>query len=342
MIKYLKFYSFFILSFVAALAVKSQGPVITSAAIPNVGSVIQNEVLDTTGFVLSNPGANQTWDYHSLDTLGDYPFYYVAVSSVPNASSFANANLAVETEVAIEYFNVSSSGYSNCGAQPGYPVDFNHPEKLFNFPLSYGDSLRSYFEADVIASDSNPGYVRSGYVTSLADAYGTLILPNGITYNNTLRVRLIENYQDSLGQGAYYYYTDSLYYWLSPNIAGTLLTYFHFTTVTAESGFSDTADSYSLYAYQSGVTTGIKPPISQFSSIKVYPNPANQYLQIFSSASLEKYSLTDISGQTICQGNFGDKLSGTIPVASLPGGIYVLQCQNSSGQTNIQKIIINR
>jgi len=75
-----------------------------------------------------------------------------------------------------------------------------------------------------------------------------------------------------------------------------------------------------------------------------YPNPANDFLNIeLSDLSLgaEKIYLTDISGRTLYQSNFGGGIkSESINVRNLASGMYILQLKTTNEETVSRKKII--
>lgn len=69
-------------------------------------------------------------------------------------------------------------------------------------------------------------------------------------------------------------------------------------------------------------------------NVKVYPNPFNDILKIYSGTEISKISLLDATGQIIMttQGN-------TINTNSLPAGFYLLNIEFVNGNFNIQKVV---
>lgn len=83
-----------------------------------------------------------------------------------------------------------------------------------------------------------------------------------------------------------------------------------------------------------------KVNLQQSATIKLYPNPANAFVQITGLTGFEKISLTDASGRVV----FAQNVSGTtiqIPVAQLSVGQYNVQIQGKD-HIETQKIMIVR
>ena len=75
--------------------------------------------------------------------------------------------------------------------------------------------------------------------------------------------------------------------------------------------------------------------------VQVYPNPAQSdlYVSVPSAAGFS-LSLVNMIGNEVATAISGGT-SYTLPVASLPNGIYMLQI-NSNGQNSFQKIVVSK
>ena len=74
-------------------------------------------------------------------------------------------------------------------------------------------------------------------------------------------------------------------------------------------------------------------------SISVYPNPTNNILNISNIKTNSSYTLYDVRGQSVKQGNLL-KEEETLYLNELQSGLYILKITNSVGKSNYKKIII--
>ncbi len=73
--------------------------------------------------------------------------------------------------------------------------------------------------------------------------------------------------------------------------------------------------------------------------IEVYPNPINNYMHISTNKTIEKITLSNLSGQVLMRKN--EILDTRISTAALPLGIYYLTIHLSSGEHKTLKVIKN-
>jgi len=95
--------------------------------------------------------------------------------------------------------------------------------------------------------------------------------------------------------------------------------------------------SYAAVGIADG-NSGIKGQ-SVNSSVKIYPNPAIEYITIAADASNVKINISDASGKIVLEKTYSGNNSYTVPVSNLPKGIYFVNI--TSEQKNVtQKLII--
>ncbi|GHT73446.1 hypothetical protein AGMMS50262_04570 [Bacteroidia bacterium] len=93
---------------------------------------------------------------------------------------------------------------------------------------------------------------------------------------------------------------------------------------------------FSLKNFES---TGIAPNPKTEVAISVYPNPAVTDVIVHSTTTITGLGLYNLQGQKLLQ-LYPESLEATVPVASYPSGLYMLQVADESGIT-IKKIIKN-
>ena len=131
-------------------------------------------------------GRDVLWDFGKLKTQKDeYKLFYV----------FGKDSLVTGIERQTMYFYSLSGdsllchGYEN----PTTLMVNEQPELLLRFPVRYGDSTFCYYSGNGKYCDQLR-ISAMGSVTSKADAYGTMILPDGDTLKNVIRVRTVKRF----------------------------------------------------------------------------------------------------------------------------------------------------
>jgi hypothetical protein len=119
-----------------------------------------------------------------------------------------------------DYYLHTGDSIAFAGHYYNYPIgivaEYSDPELLLHFPVHYGDQVSDSFAGFYNYSGYNnrypPNYVFTnltgnvaiaGSSTSIADAYGTLLLPGGLTYQDVLRIHRQGVFIDSLGTQPY-------------------------------------------------------------------------------------------------------------------------------------------
>lgn len=69
-------------------------------------------------------------------------------------------------------------------------------------------------------------------------------------------------------------------------------------------------------------------------SLEIYPNPANQNIEIRTTGNFTTYQLLDLSGRIISEGNL---LNNSISVSTLDAGTYIVKLKDANGNW-VQKI----
>lgn len=75
-------------------------------------------------------------------------------------------------------------------------------------------------------------------------------------------------------------------------------------------------------------------------TVKVYPNPANDFLEIMSTSPLHSFHLKDMAGRTLKEGNIYSKYV-SLDIAELPQGVFFLMIVSNDG-IDLKKITVNR
>ncbi len=89
---------------------------------------------------------------------------------------------------------------------------------------------------------------------------------------------------------------------------------------------------------KSVTATGLAVPVLDLADIKVYPNPANDELNITGIQQTTNYRLLAITGVTIQAGIFS-KGNNTLPINQLVPGIYMLEMNGIDGARKVVRVV---
>lgn len=194
----------YLLLFIGAYFNLLSQPTITINSIPLIGESYTFTYCDTLGVRPGDAGANVTWDFSKLikQTGTDATYTYDIVNPQVGIKSnlFTTADYAYKSEDAYGYYKIGTAYIERLGT--GYDAGsevLSDPEVFFGYPFTFSNTLDDEF-AGVITTTMQGATVelnRYGRVLTVADAYGTLILPQG-TFYNLLRLKTVQQISDTL------------------------------------------------------------------------------------------------------------------------------------------------
>ncbi|MFI5134333.1 MAG: T9SS type A sorting domain-containing protein [Chitinophagales bacterium] len=272
---------------------------VTENDIPSAGSIYFLDNAPLTYLIdLSQTGANESWDFSDLTfnsanadsflSTNDLPFIYQIAFLSSNLAEKNGINLSYGQFVLSDVYTVykkSSSQYEidgYAGTLDGLPLPMPYSSKdiVYRFPLNY--SNQDSADASIILAIPGLGYLsQQRHRVNEVDGWGIITTPVG-TFN-ALRVKstitdVDSIYADTLGFGTMLTLKSYEYKWLAQGKGIPVM------QVNAQDVAGIPVVSQILYqdtALQSGV-----PEISAQNEMKVYPNPAVNFLNITSSNPL--------------------------------------------------------
>ena len=141
-------------------------------------------------------GANKVWDFSQAKELGE-----MVLSQGDNKAKTINNKVNLVCDEGGEkntHFEITKTqkiywGLENTAVQ----IKFNEPVVDLKFPFSYAEKINGTMAGTYSVENGKTEPIQGVYVTE-ADAWGTLILPDGNVYENVLRIRLEKNYTQKI------------------------------------------------------------------------------------------------------------------------------------------------
>ena len=161
-------------------------------------------------------GVNQVWDFQKLKTInGEYTLtyslpplegdsVYIMGNKRYNRKQVSDNELIVGTEHnTMYYYRLRNDSLLQIGHEnPSVKLEYVFPMVLMQYPLNYGQSVRSRYRSEGLYSGT-VDIQSEGTMTTTADAYGKLILPSGDTLSPVLRVKTEQTIFDIPTQYSY-------------------------------------------------------------------------------------------------------------------------------------------
>jgi hypothetical protein len=320
------------LAVVALFAGSAFAQISLTAAVhgPVIGDSFNILRADTTGVQPGPAGASQTWNFSSLviDTV-PASITYDDLANQTFAADFPNGNMVLADgsggftilESNANALTLHGINNSTLGSIP-----YTDAQILMNFPVSFGAA--NVNNDAFAASYTLLGFpvTRSGTSSTVADAYGTLILPGG-TFNNVLRVKTTSSINDATPLGATT--TDQVdYKWYDANNKNYLLTISVTTTVAPILG---TTVTKVVAVLDNPTASGLSERRNDIGNISVFPNPASDHFLLnIDLKKSGKYTLSVFSadGRIMMNDSDVNMLAGrqnrSLDISAFPEGIYLL------------------
>lgn len=282
---------------------------------PSIGDSYVIRYCDTNSVSQGNGGANQTWNFSSINLLNDSTaIEWVTSSGTPYASSYPNSDRAQKTNDNYSYYSVQSGDltYYGTGSATASEVLTNTYPHM-KYPFTFGNSYSDNFAGSIVTTGLT--FERRGTINVNADGWGTINLPAG-SFGNSVRVHTTLDITDSLG-GAFPIVVKTLtntYQWYIPEKKYPV---FSITTIaiTTIAGTTVTKQVY----YSPNQTVGITQISTNipdgFELSQNYPNPFNPETKI-------NFSLPENSDVVLQIFDMSGKEVETLMNGKLPAGVY--------------------
>ena len=305
----------------------------------------QFNYLSATGFVYKyqtgqtaiSPGAagaNVQWDFSNLAGSSTLNYSTLACPGDNDCGTFPNANQVVKlSNTAKVFYKKTATELQQEGELASGTFTFSDPLKMLQFPVTFNQNFTDSY------AGTNASGSRSGTVTSTIDGYGTLKTPTG-TYTNVLRQKIVEN-ATVAASGQTLQLTITHYYWMTPDLHHYILS----IQSTATQGLPVPVPTTYVTTYTTkSQTVGINDKDALAESIKMYPNPADDYLDIQTGhLAVSNITIYNMLGQKMQSRDFAGKNTPaqiTLNNLQLIPGHYWIRLHTDKGPVTKQ-IVIN-
>jgi hypothetical protein len=154
---------------------------------PVIGNVDVRKDYDSTAALPKTTGTGQVWNFSTaLASTTNAPVAntYTTPSSVPGGSTYPTATIAQDNGT---FFKSSTNMFEMLGIESStMALTFTNTAIISNWPIAY-----NYSNTDPVAGNINMSAAAgtfSGTINTMASGSGTLILPNALTFTNSLMV----------------------------------------------------------------------------------------------------------------------------------------------------------
>jgi hypothetical protein len=338
---------------------------IANSDMPSTGDIIRfSTASNSTTVNLTQTGANQTWDFSTLQSTGQSLDTFLSVTSTPITYLFAfglSSNLAARgiqlssigflpVANAYSFYNKGSAAYrqKGFGAEVNglpIPVPYTNDDDIYLFPLNFGDqdTSDSDYSISIPGQGSATGNQRR---INNVDGWGTVITPYG-TFS-ALRVLSVLTGEDSL-------YLDTLgfgfsqpraltkeYKWLAN---GQDIPVLQINTTTSAFG----VETVSLIKYRDSLRVFASLPESGMTAtpLRLFPNPvgANDMITIDwpepSSRSLELEFYT-LQGKLAARHSVVQSSEIRVKLSDLQivPGVYLVKASDGLRERNVRLLVV--
>jgi hypothetical protein len=336
---------------------------VTESDIISVGDIVYQAVdsMPSNSIAVGNSGANQTWDFSSLQNMELDIIEVISPVGTPYENIHPEANMCVEIDNELMYLDKSSTGLEMVG-YGDIPLNM----LMIPLPLVYGLSQQSgpntnmqvfpnFGIPDSLAPfiSLNPAYDQldsikiNAVITSEfnVDAWGNVTIPLGSFDALRLKVEetTITDYyaycSSSLGLGGGWYSVPAQIAPSETEIANRYQWWSNDPSVKfmlAELEMDSLSNNVEFVTFLTETQTSVVTDLLS-NSISVFPNPTSDKIIVNTDLKNCNYELVDVKGKVITSDNFN--YSTEIDLSKNAKGIYFLKLK-SQNEIITKKIII--
>ncbi len=319
----------FVLAFTASLS--AQTVVLTYEN--HAYALNRNYVMKATSYTHPGPaGTDRIWDLTVSKEKKSSDGLVTSAVSEDVESRFAHTNYAVNEYGNRFFFQVNENemlyyGMMNGNGKQNFVYD--QPFVKMRFPFAYGNVISGNYQGKYLQSTAE--YDVTGSYTVEADGQGKLILPDGVVYDNTLRVKTIRNYRIEMSTPQDYEVIT--YRWYSQDQRYPV-------AVVQEVNYEGTQarqlSAQTVYL-MSDKLLGPEPGNDEQSPFRMFPNPAKDLVTLeyhFPESGDLMIELYDFSGKRLAT-----LFEGQLPAGPFSREFSLQKYSLSRGQYTVRSVI---
>ena len=237
------------------------------------------------------------------------------------------------------FWQVTASGLEMVGSRTALEgtLEFNDPSLELKLPCTYGTSW-SDPTGDTYTVSSFP-VTRTGTVTGVADAYGTLHMPQGVTLPGVLRVHVRRSIVDASAIATTDRISNIYYYYLE--------TQAHPVVKLVEDSARINGGNWAVTRRQHSVgnpaQVGMNEAVDSDISFTVFPNPASDLINLsfdMGSLAARRLQVLDELGRIVMDETItSDKPS--FSTRGLAAGPYTLRLLAADGVLGTSRLVVH-
>jgi len=250
-----------------------------------------------TKYVEPGPdGQGVVWDFSELEASSNFIGNVQNPYIVKGSGRFAAANTSLEEFGSYYFFKSNSSQleqYGYLSSNGSLALEYTKPFVKMKYPFSYNSSYAGTFEGNYTSNDKGIGNIAGDFQVA-GDAIGTLILPEGKSFRNALRVKEVKRY-NQLVSGSATKVEEVTFRWYVNEHRFPILVLIR-CSYTYENGQTNTS---TRAAYNSNVVmmnNNLIPSNTTY-KLEVFPNPyydkvnINLHIETISKVNISVYDL---------------------------------------------------
>lgn len=264
--------------------------------------------------VNDDAGEDMTWDNSDVFGIPAASYTVIDPSWTPFSKDYNDSNWALADDVTTIFYNSADSGLVYYGGvENGSVIYYSDPLVYFQFPFTYGDTWEDEYSGNFNLTGID--WERSGTVTAEADAWGSLELPSGV-YEDCLRVHVVETLNDTSDIISYnivfdyhFYHHPETGFWIFQTGSGT---------------YEDSdgqQDSFVFTVFLESMGVSVEQAAAEQIELEVYPNPANDVLNLSNGFSRKAYQILTTDGRLMSSGII---TNNQLNISHLEAGTYIL------------------
>lgn len=211
----------------------------------------------------------QSWDFSGISGNAVGLFSLAPAGSSTFVSQFDGAEWVASQGDQLSFWMMDEGDFTvlgNANAMVGITLPFDDPLVQWSFPLEYGQVVEDEFAANLMLFGQP--YELQGLVTSLVDAWGSLVMPDGTVYSEVLRGNYQQDYTEIYEGDTAHWSLNQVMYFVPDS---SLAVFFHEALVVTDNEGTTLLEVTDVAWYANGVA--FVPAHGELQVSAPYPNP---------------------------------------------------------------------